>query len=140
MYPRIPPRIFLADLEYVLVSIVAQMLLENGWDARAFGGTSEALKAALSAPPDILVCNVKMLPLSGLEFAMRMRRHSPNCKVLLFSNCAGTNSLLESVWCTTHDFLLLRAPVHLNELLHQIHCASGPQKHTNRQGPSRLPQ
>ena len=119
----IPPRIFLADEEYVLASMLANLLREKGWDARAFGDPDAALEAAHSAPPDLLVCDVEISPLSSLEFAKRMRRRSPACKVLLFSTHSGTNSLLESVRSAAKDFILLFGPVHLNELLEQIHLA-----------------
>ena len=47
---HIPPRSFLADEEYVLASMLANLLREKGWDARAFGDPDEALEAAHSAP------------------------------------------------------------------------------------------
>jgi len=120
---HIVPRIFLADEEYVLASILAGLLCEEGWDARAFGDPDEALKAAHSAPPDLLVCDVEIPHLSSLEFAERMKRRSPGCKVLLFSTHSGTNRLLESVRSAAKDFILLFGPVHLNELIAQIHLA-----------------
>jgi DNA-binding NtrC family response regulator len=120
---RIPPRIFLADQEYLIASMLADLLREKGWDARAFGDPNEALDAARSAPPDLLVCDVDFPPLSSLEFATGIRRESPDCRVLLFSTYSGTNSLLESVRSAAQDFTLLFGPVHLNELMEQIHLA-----------------
>jgi two-component system, OmpR family, response regulator len=120
---RVLPRIFLADQEYVLASMLAGLLREKGWDARAFSGPYEALDAAHSAPPDLLVCDVEIPHLSSLEFAERMRRQSPGCKVLLFSTHSGTNSLLESIRSAAKDFVFLFGPIHLKELLDQIHLA-----------------
>jgi DNA-binding NtrC family response regulator len=119
----IQPRIFLADQEYVLASILADLLREKGWDARAFSGPYEALDAAHGAPPDLLVCDVEIPQISSLEFAKRIRHESPGCKVLLFSTHSGTNSLLESIRTAAKDFILLFGPVHLKELLDQIHLA-----------------
>jgi len=123
---RVQPRIFLADQEYVLASMLAGLLREKGWDARAFGSPYEALDAAHSAPPDLLVCDVEIPPLSSLEFAKRMRHESPRCKVLLFSTHSGTNCLLESIRSAAKDFILLFGPVHLHELLNQIQLAMNP--------------
>jgi DNA-binding NtrC family response regulator len=120
---RMRYRIFLADEEYVLASMLADLLRQQGWDARAFRSPYEALEAAYSAPPDLLVCDVEIPQLSSMEFAMRMRRRSPGCKVLLFSTHSGTNSLLESIRSTAKDFILLFGPAHLNQLLDEIHIA-----------------
>ena len=107
---HVPARIFLADEEYVLASMLADLLRRKGLGCSGLGDPDEALEAAHSAPPDLLVCDVEIPPRSSLEFAKRMRRQSPDCKVLLFSTHSGANSLLESVRSAAKDFILLFGP------------------------------
>ncbi len=88
-------RVFIVDEEYMLASTLAQFLLLEGLDARPFAAPLEALEAAHTSPPDLLIADVALRPLSGIELAKSMRENCPGCKVLLFSSFVHTNSLLE---------------------------------------------
>jgi DNA-binding NtrC family response regulator len=89
-------RIFIVDEEYLAASILAQLLCGEGLDAHSFGEPLQALEAASLGPPDLLICDVDVPPLSGIELATRMQAYAPDCKVLLFSTHAGTNHMLQA--------------------------------------------
>ena len=112
------PRIFIVDEEYLAASILAQLLCDEGLDAHSFGEPHQTLEAASSGPPDLLISDVDVPPLSGIELASRMQAHSPDCKVLLFSTHDGTNHMLQAA--AGCGFALLFAPVLLNQLLDQV--------------------
>ena len=85
--------------------------------ARCFTDPIEALAAAQSDAPDLLISDVAMPGLSGVDLAIQMRARHPMCKILLFSGQAGTLDLLENARAQGHDFHLLLKPVHPSELL-----------------------
>ena len=113
-------RIFIVDEEYLAASILAQLLCDEGLDAHSFGEPFQALEAASLGPPDLLICDVDVPPLSGIELATRMQTHAPDCKVLLFSTHAGTNHMLQAADALGCGFALLFAPVLLSQLLNQV--------------------
>jgi DNA-binding response OmpR family regulator len=78
------------------------------------------LTAAQSEAPDLLISDVLMPDLSGVDLAIRMRAQHPKCKILLFSGQAATLDLLEDARNQGHDFQLLLKPVHPSELLFEI--------------------
>ena len=78
-------RVFVVDDEANIVSSLATILQIHGFDARAFTEPLAALGAARQDCPDLLISDVFMPVLSGIDLAIQMRRQCPDCKVLLFS-------------------------------------------------------
>jgi DNA-binding NtrC family response regulator len=114
------PRIFVVDDEYVIASTLAVILNRNGFSARPFTSPLEALAAAQSDVPDLLISDVAMPGLSGIDLAIQMKAQYPECKILLFSGHAGTLDLFEDARNRGHDFHLLLKPVHPSKLLSEI--------------------
>jgi len=115
------PRVFVVDDEHVIASTLAMILrLQGGFHARAFTQPLEALEAARLDAPDLLISDVVMPLLSGIELAIQVREHCPDCKVLLFSGQAATADLLEVARATGYTFELLSKPVHPADLLASI--------------------
>lgn len=115
------PRVFVVDDEDVIASTLAMILrLQGGFNARSFTKPHDALDAARLDPPDLLISDVVMPQLSGIELAIQVREHCPDCKVLLFSGQAATSGLLETAKENGYDFELLLKPVHPSDLLARI--------------------
>jgi YesN/AraC family two-component response regulator len=79
-----------------------------------------ALDAAKSKSPDLLLSDVVMPEMSGIELAIQIRLLCPDCKVLLFSGQASTRSLLTEAMEAGHDFAFLLKPVHPKDLLKKL--------------------
>ena|SRR5277367_142324 len=118
-------RVFVVDEERILAELVAELLCKKGLEAHCFVQSIEALDVSRLSPPDLLVADVEISPLTGIDLAIKVRELAPGCKVLLFSTHAGTNGLLESARSARNDFILLFGPVRLAELLEQIYSAIG---------------
>ena len=120
MSPRSDSSIFVVDDEPVIASSLAAILQMNGFSARFFTCPLEALAAARTESPDLVISDVAMPGISGIELAIKMRAQYPNCKILLFSGQAATSDLLEAARAQGHDFRLLQKPVHPSEFLFEI--------------------
>ena len=114
------PRVFVVDDEAVIATTLGMILSKQGFDAHPFHLPLEALRAAREEAPDLLISDVMMPLLSGIELAIQMREHCPDCKVLLFSGQAATSHLLEDARASGHDFEVLSKPVHPGDLLKKI--------------------
>lgn len=114
------PRVFVVDDEDVIATTLGMILRQHGFEAHSFNLPLEALRAAREKAPDLLISNVVMPLLSGIELAIQMREHCPNCKVLLFSGQAATANLLEDARASGHSFDVLSKPVHPADLLKRI--------------------
>jgi CheY-like chemotaxis protein len=111
------PRVFVVDDEPVIASTLAAILEMHGYSATFFTSPVEALAAARSTEPDLLISDVAMPGISGIDLAIQMRDQYPTCKVLLFSGQAATFDLLEDARARGHDFDLLLKPVPPTEFL-----------------------
>lgn len=115
------PRVFVVDDEVVISTTLAMILRAEGFDARAFHEPMEALRSAFAMPPDLLISDVVMPQMSGIELAIQLRSQCPGCKVLLFSGQSGTSDLLRAARASGHDFEILTKPVHPTDLLAKVH-------------------
>jgi CheY-like chemotaxis protein len=113
-------RIFVVDDEQIIAATVATILQMSGFSATAFTNPFEALNCAGSESPDLLISDVMMPEMSGVDLALQMKETCPNCKVLLFSGQAATVDLLWNARNLGHDFRLLLKPVHPTDLLSQV--------------------
>ena len=113
-------RIFVVDDEVIIASTLATILQKNGFDSVYYTDPLQALAAARQEPPDLLITDVVMPELSGIDLAIAMKKELPNCRVLLFSGQAATANLLESARTQGYDFELISKPIHPTEFLQKI--------------------
>jgi DNA-binding response OmpR family regulator len=108
------------DDELSIASTLTTILELNGYDARCFVNPLEALEAASTVRPDLLISDVVMPELSGIDLAIRFRQQWPTCKVLLFSGQAIAIDLLQAARTQGEEFQLLEKPIHPTDLLARI--------------------
>ncbi len=113
-------RIFVVDDEFVIATTLATILERSGFEAISFTDPLKALKAAHINPPDLLISDVVMPEISGIDLAIQLTEAYPHCKVLLFSGQAATSNLLEVARVRGHDFEVLSKPIHPAEFLKKI--------------------
>jgi DNA-binding NtrC family response regulator len=118
---RSQPRVFVVDDESVIATTLGMILREKGFEAHSFHLPVEALRASREMAPDLLITDVVMPLLSGIELAIQMREHCPDCKVLLFSGQPAITGMLEAARASGHNFEALAKPIHPGELLERIH-------------------
>ena len=110
----------MVDDEKIIASSLAAILNKSGFAAVAFTNPLDALKAAEAEAPALLISDVIMPHITGIELAIRIKSKYPRCKVLLFSGQAATADLLRFARMEGHDFVLLEKPVHPSDLLAAI--------------------
>jgi CheY-like chemotaxis protein len=71
-------------------------------------------------PPEMLITDVVLPGMSGIELAITIRRIFPDCKIILFSGQASTADLLAAARQDGHHFTLLNKPLHPQDLLTRV--------------------
>lgn len=114
-------RVFVVDDEDIIATTLASILrLQGGFSVRPFNGALEALEAAHTDKPDLLISDVAMPMLTGIELAIQVREHSPGCKVLLVSGHPDTVHWLDAARARGHEFEVLAKPVQPTVLLKRV--------------------
>jgi CheY-like chemotaxis protein len=114
------PKVLVADDERVIADTLAMILNQSGFDARAVYSGEKALELVTTFVPDMLISDVIMADLNGIDAAIRIRKLLPGIKVLLFSGQAATADLLEKARANGHEFEILAKPVHPQDLLNKL--------------------
>lgn len=122
------PVVLVVDDESVIADTLAEILSRSGYHGIAVYDGDSALETALLSPPEMLITDVVLPGITGIELAIRMRRIFPECKIILFSGQASTADLLASARADGHHFTLLNKPLHPQDLL--LRVAEGLKPHT----------
>jgi len=113
-------RVLVADDEQVIANTLAIILNQAGFDARAVYSGESAIETVDSFQPNMLISDVIMTGMTGIEAAIEIRNRLPKCKILLFSGQAATADLLEKARAQGHEFEILAKPVHPTDLLAKL--------------------
>jgi CheY-like chemotaxis protein len=114
------PKVLVVDDEQVIADTLAKILDINGYEASAVYSGIAAVESARNLRPDLIISDVIMQDMDGIEAAIHIRDFLPGCKILLFSGQAATADLLENARAQGHDFEILAKPVHPSELLAKL--------------------
>ena len=114
------PVILIVDDEKVIADTLSIILTHAGFITMiAYDGQS-ALQMANATTPNLLLTDVVMPGLSGVELAIMLTQSIPDLKVLLFSGQASTVDLLDKARHSGHHFTALTKPVHPTDMLKRI--------------------
>jgi CheY-like chemotaxis protein len=114
------PLIMVVDDESVIADTLAAILSRSGYATVAAYDGEEALETALISPPEMLITDVILPGMNGIELATTIRRIFPDCKILLFSGQAASADLLAPARSAGHHFTMLGKPIHPSELLARV--------------------
>lgn len=114
------PKVLVVDDERVIADTLAIILNQGGFDASAVYTGTGAVEKARQEKPDLIISDVIMPDMNGIEAAIKIRQILPGCKILLFSGQAATADLLEKARLEGHEFEILAKPVHPTDLLAKL--------------------
>lgn len=114
------PKVLVVDDERVIADTLAIILNQHGFEASAVYTGTGAVERARTVHPDLIISDVIMPDMNGIEAAIHIRGFLPECKILLFSGQAATADLLESARAQGHEFEILAKPVHPQDLLAKL--------------------
>lgn len=113
-------KVLIVDDERVIADTLVIILNRSGFDATAVYSGERAVEAAQEMRPDMMISDVIMADMNGIDAAIKIRGMLPACKVLLFSGQAATADLLEKARTQGYEFEILAKPVHPQDLLARL--------------------
>ncbi len=108
--------ILIVDEDPVIADTIADMLQNSGFCAMAAYGAWAAFDFASIVPPDLMIIDVRLPDLRGLELAMIMEKGYPHCRVLLLAD-RGAAAEIEKLNREGHRFPILMKTKNSKDLL-----------------------
>lgn len=112
------PNILVVDDERLVADTLTTILHLQGYEATALYSGEEALEWIKTTRPHIVLTDVRMRRISGIEMARRVRQLYPACRVILFT--ASSLSSGESRTIRELGLELLDRPLHPGQLLEML--------------------
>jgi DNA-binding response OmpR family regulator len=128
---QLKPLVLVVDDEALIADTCALILERNGIMAMIAYDAASALKVAAAFPPDLLLSDVAMPGMNGIELALAIKQALPQCSILLFSGQASSVDLLKTARDAGHDLTVLSKPLHPSELIGQVSRALQSRTATN---------
>ncbi len=111
-------KILLVDDETEFVSTLSERLKLRGIQADIATDGEEALRVVEDTPPDIMILDLKMPGLDGLEVLKQTRLLNPDIHVILLTGHGSTKEGIEGMKLGACDYLM--KPISIEELIEKM--------------------
>lgn len=115
-----PTRILVVDDEPLIADTIVQILNRNGFIAQAAYGGREAIECARLTNPELILSDVLMPHVDGVEAAITIQKFLPATRIVLFSGQAATVEILARARTRGYHFELLAKPLHPTDLIRHL--------------------
>lgn len=124
-------QVLIVDDEATIADTLCLILNGKGYCARPAYSGEEAISAAKTLNPDILITDVIMEGISGIDAAIQISALSPSCRIIVFSGHFGMVELSKRVNGAGHPFEALTKPIHPVDLLNFLSASPITHKPSN---------
>lgn len=114
------PRILVVDDETVIADTIVQILNRNGFIAEAAYSGEQAIEMAKRHCPELVLTDVLMPNVDGVEAAIQISQICPDTRIVLFSGQAATVEILARAKERGYTFELLPKPIHPTQLIEHL--------------------
>ena len=109
----------LEDAELVRKTLIL-VLERHGYLVRGFATAKEALEDVPEFLPQVLICDINLPDMNGIQAALAFGQTAPECRVLLLSGDTSSGELLADAASRGYHFDVLPKPTAPSELLAHI--------------------
>jgi len=110
-----PIRVLIVDDEDELVSALEQRLNLRGFEAKGVTTGAEALAYLAEWPCDVVLLDVKMPGIGGLELIKRIKEKRPDLQVILLTGWSSAEDAEKGKRLGAYDYLM--KPVKIDDLV-----------------------
>jgi CheY-like chemotaxis protein len=113
-------RVLVVDDEPTITETLVDILNGEGFEATSASTGDAALQSAESFGPDVIISDVVMPGMNGVELGIHIRKVLPKCRVILFSGQTATVDLLRDARKHGHEFEIVPKPIKPQTLIDMI--------------------
>ena len=114
-------KVLLVDDEEDFVHTLVKRLTKRKLDVRAALSGREALKAVTETSPDVVVLDVKMPDMDGIETLKQIKAIKSSIEVIMLTGHANVEVAIRGMELGAFDYLM--KPIEIDELLYKLQDA-----------------
>ena len=108
-------RILIVEDDNSLRAVLAELMSEQGYEVEAVGSGEEALKKAMDVAFDLVVTDIRMEGMSGLEALEQMKQHQPDIGSLVVTGYSTEADSIRAIRLGVGEYL--KKPFDLSDFL-----------------------
>jgi DNA-binding response OmpR family regulator len=113
-------RVLVVDDEYLITDTICAILNRNGFEAAGAYNGQDAMEAALKLMPEVVLSDVLMPRMTGVELGIQLRKKLPGTRVILLSGQSATAEAVQRAEAQGYSFELFSKPIHPDELIARL--------------------
>ena len=114
-------KVLIVDDEVEFASTLAERLALRNYDVQAVYSAEDAITSAQNDPPDVVLLDLRMPGIGGLEVLKTLKKFDPTIEVILVTGQPETEGTDEEVLPGLFDYIM--KPVDMGELILKINNA-----------------
>lgn len=103
------PKVLLADDHKLVVEGLASLLSERAEVVETVSDGSQVLDAVMRVRPDVVILDISMPEVSGLEAIRQIRAHHASARIIVLTMCADAEIAVEALRAGASGFVLKTA-------------------------------
>jgi len=117
----VSPKVLIVDDEERFRTTLGKLLTVNGLDVKTVGSGSLALEELGQSSYDVILLDVKMPEMDGVETLAQIKKIDPNIEVIILTGHASVDVAVEIMRLGGYEYLLKPCP--MDELMEKIETA-----------------
>jgi CheY-like chemotaxis protein len=115
-------KVLVADDEHIICDTLALILGANGFEPMCAYSGEAAVESARNHRPDVVVVDVILHGMSGLEAARQIRALYPGCRTILISGTIASSEMLNEAHALGGNLEFLTKPFAPDVLLNKLNA------------------
>ncbi len=115
------PRILIVDDEERFRNTTGKLLGVRGFDVDTVGNGQDALESLRATPCDVILLDVRMPGMNGIETLAEIKKIDPAVEVIILTGHASVDTAVEIMRLGGYEYLL--KPCSMDELVDKIDAA-----------------
>ena len=108
---RLPVSLLLVDDDAVFSRVMGDELSRLGFEVATAGGGEEAIQKAIRLEPSIVLLDLRLPDMDGLEVLRALRNKSPGSEVIMLTGHGSIDTAIDSVRMGAFDYLVKPCPL-----------------------------
>ena len=108
-------RVLVVDDELAIVQALKMLLTKQGYDVTVAADSENALRLLQAQPCDVMISDIRMQPMDGLELLRRARALYPQLAVIMMTGYGSTENAVQALKSGAFDFVT--KPFRIDEMV-----------------------